>query len=312
MFNFLKSGYEKIKNALSKTRSVLTQRIKALFGKPWNDDTFDELEQILFETDLGTKCAASFVEHLRSQLRTKPTNDIQQIVKIFHDHTLAILNQGSTKEPKQPSVGEPYVYLIVGVNGSGKTTSIAKLAKRMQKEGKTVLLAAGDTFRAAAIEQLATWADRLSMEIVKSKPGSDPSAVAFDALTAAKARGIDVVFIDTAGRLQNKTDLMKELDKICRVCGKVVPTAPHETLLVLDATTGQNAIDQARVFNEVTPLNGIILAKLDGSAKGGIVLSIYQEFGIPVLWVGTGERVDDLEPFDPIAYADSLFSLDNP
>jgi fused signal recognition particle receptor len=310
MFNFLKSSYEKIKNALSKTHSALSQRIKALFGKPWNDDTFDELEQILFEADLGTKCASSFVEHLRSQLRIKPTNDIQEIVKIFHDHTLSILNQASRKEPKQPSVGEPYVYLIVGVNGSGKTTSIAKLAKRMQKEGKTVLLGAGDTFRAAAIEQLSTWADRLGLEIVKAKPGSDSSAVAFDTLTAAKARGADVVFIDTAGRLQNKISLMKELEKIHRVCSKVVPSAPHETLLVLDATTGQNALDQARVFNEVTPLNGIILAKLDGSAKGGIVLSIYQELGIPVLWVGTGEKAEDLEPFDPPTYAASLFSFD--
>ncbi len=157
------------------------------------------------------------------------------------------------------------------------------------------------------LSNLTTWADRLGVEIVKAKPGSDPSAVAFDALTAAKARGADVVLIDTAGRLQNKTDLMNELEKIRRVCGKVIPSAPHETLLVLDATTGQNAIDQARVFNEVTPLNGIILAKLDGSAKGGIVLSIYQEFGIPVLWVGTGEKAEDLEPFDPNAYADSLF-----
>jgi fused signal recognition particle receptor len=311
MFNFLKSGYEKIKSALSKTRSALSQRIKALFGKPWNDETFDELEQILFEADLGTKCASSFVEHLRSRLRTSPTNDIQEILKIFHDHTLSILNKASQRESKLPSPGEPYVYLIVGVNGSGKTTSIAKLAKRMKNEGKTVLLAAGDTFRAAAIEQLSTWADRLGIEIVKSKPGSDPSAVAFDALTAAKARGADVVFIDTAGRLQNKTDLMNELEKIRRVCGKVIPSAPHETLLVLDATTGQNAIDQARVFNEVTPLNGIILAKLDGSAKGGIVLSIYQEFGIPVSWVGTGEKADDLEPFDPATYADSLFTIDN-
>jgi fused signal recognition particle receptor len=308
MFNFLKSGYEKIKNALSKTRSALSQHIKALFGKPWNEQTFDELEQILFEADLGTKCASSFVEHLRSRLRTKPTHDIQEILKIFHSHALSILSTSSYTVSKSPSSDEPCVYLIVGVNGSGKTTSIAKLAKRLQKEGKKVLLAAGDTFRAAAIEQLSTWADRLGLEIVKSKPGSDPSAVAFDALTAAKARGLDAVFIDTAGRLQNKTDLMKELEKIHRVCSKVVPSAPHETLLVIDATTGQNAIDQARVFNEVTPLNGIILAKLDGSAKGGIVLSIYQELGIPVRWVGTGETADDIEPFDPSAYADSLFT----
>jgi len=309
MFNFLKSGYEKVKNALSKTRSLLSQRIKGLFGKPWNDETFEELEQILFEADLGTKCATSFVEHLRSRLRTKPTNDIQEILKIFHDHTLSILNETSLVETKTPLPGDPFVFLIVGVNGSGKTTSIAKLAKHYQKEGKKVLLAAGDTFRAAAIEQLSIWAERLGIDIVKSKSGSDPSAVAFDALTAAKARGFDVVFIDTAGRLQNKLDLMQELEKIRRVCGKVVPSAPHETLLVLDATTGQNAIDQAKVFHEVTPLNGIILAKLDGSAKGGIVLSIYQQLGIPVRWVGTGEKVDDIEPFDPTTYADSLFSL---
>jgi fused signal recognition particle receptor len=311
MFNFLKTSYEKVKNALSKTRSALSQRIKALFGKPWSEETFDQLEQILFEADLGTQCATSFVDNLRSELRTKPTNDLREILHIFHDHALSILNNATPIEPKTPAFGEPYVYLIVGVNGSGKTTSIAKLAKRFQKEGKKVLLAAGDTFRAAAIDQLATWADRLKIEIIKSIPGSDPSAVAFDALSAAKARKVDIVLIDTAGRLQNKTDLMQELEKIRRVCTKVVPTAPHETLLVLDATTGQNAIDQAKAFNEVTPLNGIVLAKLDGSAKGGIVLSIYQQLGIPVLWVGTGEGADDLEPFDPDVYVDSLFAFDN-
>lgn len=311
MLNFLKSGYEKIKSALSKTRSVLSLRIKALFGKPWNDETFDQLEQILFEADLGTKCSASFVEHLKSNLRTKPTNDIKEILKIFHDETLSILSLSNNVEPKIPVAGDPYVILIVGVNGSGKTTSIAKLGVRFQKEGKKVLLAAGDTFRAAAIEQLSTWAEKLKLDIVKSTHGADPSAVAFDALTAAKSRGSDIVLIDTAGRLQNKVDLMKELEKIRRTLGKVVPGAPHETLLVLDATTGQNAIDQAQVFHAATPLNGIVLAKLDGSAKGGIVLSIYQQLGIPVRWVGTGEGAGDLEPFDPSAYADSLFSTDN-
>jgi fused signal recognition particle receptor len=307
MFNFLKSGYEKIKSALSKTRSLLSSRIKALFGKPWSEETFEQLEQVLFEADLGTQCARSFVEHLRSQLRTRPTSDIHEILKIFHNHTLSILGSSHNIPPKNPFPEKPYVFLIVGVNGSGKTTSIAKLANRFQKQGKKVLLAAGDTFRAAAIEQLATWAERLKIDIVKSSPGSDPSSVAFDALTAAKARGSDVVFIDTAGRLQNKTDLMKELEKIRRVLSKVVPSAPHETLLVLDATTGQNAVDQAQVFNEVTPLDGIVLAKLDGSAKGGIILCIYEQLKIPVLWVGTGEKIEDLEPFDPAAYADSLF-----
>lgn len=307
MFNFLKSGYEKIKRALGKTHSALSMRIKALLGKPWNEETFDQLEQILFEADLGTQCASFFVDKLRSRLRTSPTNAIQEILKIFHAETLSILSTAHQVQPKTPAPGEPHVVLIVGVNGSGKTTSIAKLSKHFQKEGKKVLVAAGDTFRAAAIEQLSTWAERLQIDIVKSSPGSDPSAVAFDALTAAKARGVDVVLIDTAGRLQNKTDLMKELEKIRRTCSKVISEAPHETLLILDATTGQNAIDQAKIFNEVTPLNGIILAKLDGSAKGGIVLSIYQQLGIPVRWVGTGESADDLEPFDPSAYADSLF-----
>jgi fused signal recognition particle receptor len=311
MFNFLKTGYEKIKKALSKTRSALGLRIKSLFGKPWTEETFEQLEQILFEADLGTQGAQSFVEHLRSTLRTRPTENLQEILTIFHNHALSILHSVPRVEPPVLPSGEPLVYLIVGVNGSGKTTSIAKLAKRFQKEGKKVLLAAGDTFRAAAIEQLSTWAERLQLDIIKSKPGSDPSAVAFDALTAAKARGADVILIDTAGRLQNKSDLMQELQKIRRVCGKVIPTAPHETLLVLDATTGQNAVDQARVFHEVTPLNGIILAKLDGSAKGGIILSIYQQLRIPVYWVGTGEGADDLEPFDPEAYVDSLFSIDN-
>lgn len=311
MFNFLKSGYEKIRNALGKTRSALSFRIRALFGKPWSDDTLDQLEQILFEADLGTQCATSFVDTLRSRLRMSPTSDIGQILKIFHDETLSILSSAAPPEPKKPAPGEPHVLLIVGVNGSGKTTSIAKLAKRFHKDGKKVLLAAGDTFRAAAIDQLAMWAERLHIDIVKSSPGSDPSAVAFDALTAAKARGCDIVLIDTAGRLQNKADLMKELEKVRRVCAKVIPDAPHETLLVLDATTGQNALDQASVFNTVTPLSGIVLAKLDGSAKGGIVLSIYKQLGIPVRWVGTGETADDLELFDPEAYADSLFSIDS-
>jgi fused signal recognition particle receptor len=309
MFNFLKTSYQKVKKALAKTRSFLSQRIKALFGKPWDDTTFDELEQILFESDLGSQCAHDFVDHLRSTLRTRPTNDIDLILKIIHDYALEIFKTPPTTLPSIPPPGEPLVILIVGVNGSGKTTSIAKLAKSFQNEGKKVILAAGDTFRAAAIDQLSLWAERLGIEIVKAKPGSDPSAVAFDALTAAKSRKADVVLIDTAGRLQNKTDLMQELEKIRRVCNKVSPQAPHETLLVLDATTGQNAVDQAKVFHQFTPLTGLILAKLDGSAKGGIVLSIYRQLGIPVRWIGTGEQADDLEPFDPTSYVNALFDL---
>ena len=242
MFSFLKSGYSKIKTALSKTRSALSEKIQALFGKPWNEETFDQLEQILFEADLGTECTTSFVDYLKSRLRTRPTNDIQEILKLFHEKALLILGKENNLKSLPAPAGEPLVFLIVGVNGSGKTTSIAKLAKHFQKEGKKVLLGAGDTFRAAAIEQLSSWAERLGCAIVKATPGSDPSAVAFDALTAAKARGCDVVFIDTAGRLQNKTDLMKELEKIRRTLAKVIPTAPHQTLLVLRRQpTGQNA-----------------------------------------------------------------------
>lgn len=310
MFSFLKSGLQKIKQALGKTRSFLSQRLRALFSKPLSEETYEQLEQILFEADLGSECASAFVEHLRKELPNAPSRDIPSILKIFHDYALSLLKKGSGVESKLPQTNEPLVILVVGVNGSGKTTSIAKLAHHFSQEGKKVLLAAGDTFRAAAIEQLGIWADRLKIDIVKSQSGSDSSAVVFDALSAARARNMDVVLIDTAGRLQNKTDLMHELEKLKRVCAKVVPTSPHEILLVLDATTGQNAIDQAQVFHRFTPLTGIVLAKLDGSAKGGIILSIYKQLGIPVRWVGTGEKAEDLQPFDPEEYVNALFDLD--
>lgn len=285
MLNFLKSGYQKIKSALSKTRSLLSSKLQALFTKPWDEATFEELEQILYEADLGSAAASDFVQEIRKFLHKKPDATREEILKAFQAHALALLHTAPPIPYKHP-----HVILIVGVNGSGKTTSIAKLAHILQKEGKKVLLAAGDTFRAAAIDQLSLWAEKLGCEIVKSKPGSDPAAVAFDALTAAKARGVDVVLLDTAGRLQNKKELMQELEKIRRTCSKVIPDAPHETLLVLDATTGQNALDQAATFHACTPLSGILLAKLDGSAKGGIILSIYKQLGIPVRWVGVGKR----------------------
>ena len=306
MFTFIKSSLHKLHKALSKTRSILGFRIRALFGKPWDESTFELLEQILYEADLGHGCAQDFIDHLKQELRLSPTNDIEKILSILHKRALSLLNAVPPKElsfPKQ----EPLVILIVGINGSGKTTTIAKLAKLLQKEGRKVLLAAGDTFRAAAIEQLTLWAERLSIDIIKSKPGSDPSAVAFDAISAAKARQADVVLIDTAGRLQNKKDLMQELEKIKRVCSKLVPSAPQETLLILDATTGQNAVDQAETFHQYTPLTGLVLTKLDGSAKGGIILAIYQKLKIPVRWVGVGEGSDDLLPFDAKEYVDALF-----
>lgn len=309
MFGFLKSSYQKIKGALSKTRSMLGQKLLGLFKEPWSEEAFEKLEQILYEADLGSVCSLQLAEAVRNYWRKHPHATQEELIAFLRNEALHILQMPPKTHAKEPALGEPYVILIVGVNGSGKTTSIAKLAHSYKQEGKKVLLAAGDTFRAAAIEQLATWADRLKLPIIQSKPGSDPSAVAFDALTAAKARGLDLALIDTAGRLQNKTDLMRELEKVCRVMKKVVPSAPHETLLVLDATSGQNAIDQAEIFHSFTPLTGIVLAKLDGSAKGGIALAIYQKLGIPIRWIGVGEQIDDLMPFDPTAYVEGLFEV---
>ncbi len=282
----------------------LGAKIRALFGQPWDEQTFEKLEQLLYESDLGSKTAAVFTQEIRSFLRKNPKASTDEIIEEMRAYALKILK---TPPKVDSSTGNPHVVLIVGVNGSGKTTSIAKLAKMFQNQGKSVLLAAGDTFRAAAIDQLGVWAERLGTDIVKAKPGSDPSAVAFDAISAAKARSTDVVLIDTAGRLQNKTDLMNELEKVGRVCKKVVPDSPHEVILVLDATIGQNALDQAKVFHQFTPLSGIFLAKLDGSAKGGIILAIYEELGIPVKWIGTGEKAEDCAPFDPEEYVKDLF-----
>lgn len=296
--------FKKVKSALLKTRSLLGQKIKSLFGKPWNDETFDELQQTLYEADLGSQLAATLTATLKNSVKKKSDISLDEIFELLRTQALEIL---STPPQTTPTSGYPLVFLIVGINGSGKTTSIAKLAHFFQEQGKKVLLAAADTFRAAAIDQLSLWADRLKLDIVKGKPGSDPSAVVFDALTAAKARKADIVLIDTAGRLQNKTDLMQELAKMKRTCDKVIPGAPHEVILVLDATIGQNALDQALIFNQFTKLTGILLAKLDGSAKGGIVLAIYQQLGIPIRWIGLGESVEDLLPFDPKAYVDSLF-----
>lgn len=307
MFSFLKTGFQKVKQALAKTRSFLGIRLRSLFKDPWTEESFDKLEQILYEADLGSHCSISFAEKIKDFLRKNPKSSADEILGAFRTFSNEILNAPPKVIGAKPKEGDPLVILVVGVNGSGKTTSIAKLAKQFAEEGKKILVAAGDTFRAAAIDQLATWAERLNIDIVKSKPGSDPSAVAYDALSAAKARGSDVVLIDTAGRLQNKTDLMQELAKIKRVSAKVIPEAPHETILVLDATTGQNAIDQAETFHQFTPLTGFILTKLDGSAKGGIILSIYQKMGIPIRWIGIGERADDLLPFDPEAYVTALF-----
>ncbi|MES2345426.1 MAG: signal recognition particle-docking protein FtsY, partial [Chlamydiota bacterium] len=274
MFGFLKTSFQKVKNALSKTTSFLGLRLRNLFKDPWNEESIHQLEQILYEADLGTACSTTFAAKIEKLVKQDPSISTEKILETIRTYSLEILNTPPKITSNAKKVDDPLVILIVGVNGSGKTTTIAKLSRYFKEEGKKVLVAAGDTFRAAAIDQLTLWAEKINIDIVKSKPGSDPSSVAFDALTAAKARGSDVVLIDTAGRLQNKTDLMHELAKIRKVSTKVIPDAPHETFLVLDATTGQNAIDQTETFNKFTPLTGLILTKLDGSAKGGIILSI--------------------------------------
>lgn len=300
MFKFLK----KI-TSFASFGSQFGQRLRSLFSRKIDESSYEELEKLFYEADLGTELSAQLVETVRDCLRKNPSIDKEKILDAIRSRLLSVL--GPAPQPVDLTV-RPHVILIVGVNGSGKTTSLAKLAAHYRKNGRSVLIAASDTFRAASVEQLEGWAKVIGADLIKSQPHSDPSAVAFDALAAAKARGIDIVLIDTAGRLQNKTDLMQELSKIRRICQKQIPDAPHETLLVLDATVGQNAIDQAHVFHSFTPLTGIILAKLDGSAKGGIAVAILQQLKTPIRWIGVGEKAQDLEPFNPTAFIDGLLS----
>lgn len=306
VFKFIKSSYAKFKSALARARSVIGDRLQTLLGGKIDEQTLEQIEQLLYEADFGVQTAMELTQKIRDLHRTHPQYKTEDYLKALRDEVLRLLNQYSPN--LKETTDKPEVFLIIGVNGNGKTTSTAKLAHLFSQNKQKVLLAAADTFRAAAIEQLEIWAQKLQVDIVKGAPKSDPSAVAFDAIQAGKARQCDVVLIDTAGRLHTKIPLMQELEKMRRSCHKAMAQAPHEIFLILDATTGQNAVDQAKHFHRVTPLTGIILTKLDGTAKGGIVVAIQREIGIPVKFVGTGEGLEDLQPFDSEAFVNNLFA----
>lgn len=309
VFNFIKSGYHKIKNALSKTRVFLGAKIASLFSGKIDETTLEKLEELLYEADLGVQTATELTEKIRILYAKHPDIKSEEVLNVLKEEMVKQLSAHSSDLISPPKEESPMIILIVGVNGNGKTTSVAKLAKKFTDEGKKVLVAAADTFRAGAIHQLEIWAERLNIDIVKGAPKSDPSSVVYDAVSAAISRKSDICIIDTAGRLHTKIDLMQELEKIKRSCRKLSPNSPHETLLVLDATTGQNAIDQAKIFHKYTPISGIILTKLDGTAKGGIVLAIQKQLGIPVKFIGVGENMEDLEHFDAEAFVTALFDL---
>jgi fused signal recognition particle receptor len=298
---------EKLKSGVQKTRAGLVSALEdALQGKrEINADLLDELEFTLISADIGVRTTEEILDRIRQRVERHQLNDASELKGLIREHLLEIL---SASERAPARVTEPpAVVLVVGVNGSGKTTTIGKLAARFQAEHRSVVLAAADTFRAAAIEQLEIWGERTNSPVIRQGPGSDPSAVLFDALNAARARKADYVIVDTAGRLQTKEYLMAELNKMSRTARKVIPDAPHEVLLVLDATTGQNGLEQARKFTESSGVTGIVLTKLDGTAKGGIVVAIARELNLPIRYIGVGEKAGDLLPFDSEKFIESLF-----
>ncbi len=297
----------KIRSGLSKTREQVFGQIQEIIftARKIDNELLEEIEDLLISGDVGVDTTVEIIEKVKNRVKRhnfETTGELYQILKEeIADMFVPPPNDSWEGKPK------PYVILVVGVNGTGKTTSIAKIAARYKNEGKKVMLVAADTFRAAAIEQLQIWAERVGVDIIKHQSGSDPAAVVYDGMNAARARGTDVVIIDTAGRLHTKVNLMEELKKINRVIQKVIPKAPHQTLLVLDATIGQNALSQARQFIQTVGVNGIILTKLDGTAKGGAVIGISHQLKLPVIYVGLGEKIDDLQPFDPQLFVEGLF-----
>jgi fused signal recognition particle receptor len=303
------SFLDRMKEAVSRTRENLAERIEdaVSFSKEIDRNTLDDLEATLIGADLGTTTTHEVLEKLREKADRKQIKDVEELKRLLKGELLAILSVANS-QPVQKVDGTPEVILVVGVNGTGKTTTIGKLAQVFRSQGKNVLMCAADTFRAAAIEQLEVWGQRTGTEVIKTKAGGDPAAVLFDALQAATARKTDYVVVDTAGRLHTKTNLMSELEKMRRTAQRIIPGAPHETLLVMDATTGQNGLQQARLFTQAAGVTGIVLTKLDGTAKGGVVVAISRELGVPVRYVGVGEKAGDLLPFDPKEFVDSLFA----
>jgi fused signal recognition particle receptor len=299
--------FDRMKQAVTRTRENLAERIDAVvsIGKEIDRNTLDDLEATLLSADLGTTTTQQVLSKLREKADRKQIKDVEELKRLLKDELLSILSAANAR-PVQ-TIDGPEVILVVGVNGTGKTTTIGKLSQVFRSQGKNVLLCAADTFRAAAIEQLEIWGERTGTEVIKTKPGGDPAAVLFDALQAAVARKSDYVIVDTAGRLHTKTSLMAELEKMRRTAQRIIPGAPHETLLVMDATTGQNGLQQARMFTESAGVTGIVLTKLDGTAKGGVVVAICRELGLPVRFVGVGEKAGDLLPFDSKEFVDSLF-----
>jgi fused signal recognition particle receptor len=298
---------EKLKSGVQKTRAGLVNALEdALQGKKEIDaDLLDELEYSLISADIGVNTTNEILDSIRQRVERHQLSDVAELKNLIRERLLEILQ--ASERPPVRVLEPPAVVLVVGVNGAGKTTTIGKLAHRFKNEQRTVLMCAADTFRAAAIEQLEIWGERTGTQVIRQKAGSDPSAVLFDAVTAAKARQVDYVIVDTAGRLQTKEHLMLELEKMNRTARKVIPEAPHEVLLVLDATTGQNGLEQARKFTGSSGVTGIVLTKLDGTAKGGIVVAIARELDLPIRYIGVGEKIEDLLPFDAEKFIESLF-----
>ena len=307
-FSEPKSGfYGRLRRGLEKTRRFLTTDVDKLFvpGKKLDDQTLEDLEELLITADIGVKATTELIAGLSKQ--AAGITDPDHLKTAIKEMILPYLEDDRPADEKELPLATPHVIMVIGVNGVGKTTTIGKLAARHRANGKKVMLVAADTFRAAAIEQLSIWADRTGADILKHRENSDPAAVAYDGVEAARARGVDVVIVDTAGRLHTKVNLMEELKKIKRSMSKTMPDAPHEVLLVLDATTGQNAISQTELFIKAADVTGIVLTKLDGTAKGGIAINLRHSFGIPIQYIGVGEQVEDLQPFDPLAFLDAMF-----